>query len=79
MATKTVVTMHDDLTDEAADTTVSFGLDGRDYEIGLTDANAEVGCFAISGLASMRLSGCELVIEVLVVNLLRGPVAECRV
>ena len=41
MATKTVVTMHDDLTDEAADTTVSFGLDGRDYEIDLTDANAE--------------------------------------
>jgi hypothetical protein len=41
MATKTVVTMHDDLTDETADTTVSFGLDGRDYEIDLTDSNAE--------------------------------------
>ena len=41
MATKTVVTMHDDLTDEPADTTVSFGLDGRDYEIDLTDSNAE--------------------------------------
>jgi hypothetical protein len=41
MATKTVVTMHDDLTDEAADTTVSFGLDGRAYEIDLSDANAE--------------------------------------
>jgi nucleoid-associated protein Lsr2 len=41
MATRTIVTMHDDLTDEAADTTVSFGLDGRDYEIDLTDANAE--------------------------------------
>jgi hypothetical protein len=41
MATKTVVTMHDDLTDEHADTTVSFGLDGRDYEIDLTDTNAE--------------------------------------
>src|SRR3954453_281473 len=41
MATKTIVTMHDDLTDEPADTTVSFGLDGRDYEIDLTDANAE--------------------------------------
>ncbi len=41
MATKTIVTMHDDLTDERADTTVSFGLDGRDYEIDLTDTNAE--------------------------------------
>ncbi len=41
MVTKTVVTMHDDLTDEPADTTVSFGLDGRDYEIDLTDTNAE--------------------------------------
>jgi len=41
MATKTIVTMHDDLTDEPADATVSFGLDGRDYEIDLTDVNAE--------------------------------------
>jgi hypothetical protein len=41
MATKTIVTMHDDLTDERADTTVSFGLDGRDYEIDLTNVNAE--------------------------------------
>ncbi len=40
MGTKTVVTMYDDLTDEPADTTVSFGLDGRDYELDLTDANA---------------------------------------
>ena len=41
MATKTVVSFHDDLTDEPADTTVSFGLDGRDYEIDLTNENAE--------------------------------------
>jgi hypothetical protein len=41
MATKTIVTMHDDLTDQPADTTVSFGLDGRDYEIDLTNENAE--------------------------------------
>ncbi len=40
MATKTSVVLVDDLTDEAADTTVSFGLDGRDYEIDLTEANA---------------------------------------
>ena len=41
MATKTIVSFHDDLTDEPADTTVRFGLDGRDYEIDLTDTNAE--------------------------------------
>ena len=41
MATKTIVSFHDDLTDEPADTTVSFGLDGRDYEIDLTNENAE--------------------------------------
>ncbi len=40
MATKTNVMLVDDLTNEPADTTVSFGLDGRDYEIDLTDANA---------------------------------------
>ena len=41
MATRTIVSFHDDLTDEPADTTVSFGLDGRDYEIDLTEDNAE--------------------------------------
>ena len=41
MATKIIVLFHDDLTDEPADTTVSFGLDGQDYEIDLTNANAE--------------------------------------
>ena len=41
MATKTIVSLSDDLTDEPADTTVSFGLDGRDYEIALTIENAE--------------------------------------
>ncbi len=40
MATKTNVMLVDDLSDEPADTTVAFGLDGRDYEIDLTDANA---------------------------------------
>ena len=44
-----------------------------------TGRQAALGCFAISGLSSMRLSGCELAIEVLVVDLLRGPIAECRV
>ena len=41
MATRTIVSFHDDLTDEPADTTVSFGLDGRGYEIDLTEENAE--------------------------------------
>ena len=41
MAARTIVSFHDDLTDEPADTTVSFGLDGRDYEIDLTEENAE--------------------------------------
>jgi hypothetical protein len=41
MATKTIVSLFDDLTEEPADTTVRFGLDGKDYEIDLTDANAQ--------------------------------------
>jgi hypothetical protein len=40
MAKKTVVTMVDDLTGELADTTVRFGLDSREYELDLTEANA---------------------------------------
>jgi hypothetical protein len=41
MATKILVSLHDDLTDEPADTTVSFGLDGQDYEIDLSNENAD--------------------------------------
>ncbi|WP_448624449.1 histone-like nucleoid-structuring protein Lsr2 [Geodermatophilus sp. URMC 64] len=40
MAKKTVVTLVDDLTGEPADATVRFGLDSREYELDLTDANA---------------------------------------
>jgi hypothetical protein len=41
MATKTSVVLIDDLDGETpADTTVSFGLDGRSYEIDLADSNA---------------------------------------
>jgi uncharacterized protein (DUF4415 family) len=40
MATKTQVLLVDDITEEPADTTVSFGLDGTAYEIDLTDKNA---------------------------------------
>ena len=38
-----------------------------------------MGRLAFSGLSSICLSGCELAIEVLVVDLLRRPVAERRV
>ena len=41
MATKTNVLLIDDLTQEPADTTVRFGLNGTDYEIDLTNENAE--------------------------------------
>jgi len=41
MATKTSVLLVDDLTEEPADTTVTFGLDGKSYEIDLTDKNAD--------------------------------------
>ncbi|SDN41666.1 Lsr2 family protein [Geodermatophilus sp. DSM 45219] len=40
MATKTEVRLIDDLTGEAADTTVKFALDGTDYELDLSDKNA---------------------------------------
>jgi hypothetical protein len=40
MAKKTVVLLVDDLNGEPADTTVRFGLDSRDYELDLTEANA---------------------------------------
>jgi Lsr2 len=40
MAKKTVVLRVDDLNGEPADTTVRFGLDSRDYELDLTEANA---------------------------------------
>ena len=40
MAKKTVVILVDDLDGEPADTTVRFGLDSRDYELDLTEANA---------------------------------------
>ncbi|TFV62060.1 Lsr2 family protein [Geodermatophilus sp. DF01-2] len=41
MAKRTIVTFVDDLNDEPADTTVSFGLDNQAYELDLTDKNAE--------------------------------------
>jgi hypothetical protein len=40
MAQKTVVVLVDDLDGEPADTTVRFGLDFREYELDLTEANA---------------------------------------
>ena len=41
MAQKTVVVLVDDLDGEPADTTVRFGLDSREYELDLSEANAQ--------------------------------------
>jgi hypothetical protein len=40
MASKTVVELIDDITGEVADESVRFGLDGIEYTIDLTEANA---------------------------------------
>jgi hypothetical protein len=40
MATRTVTELLDDLTGQIADETVSFGLDGVEYEIDVTKENA---------------------------------------
>lgn len=41
MAQKVQIQLIDDITDEAADETVEFSLDGVNFEIDLTTANAE--------------------------------------
>lgn len=41
MATKTVMTLEDDVDGSKADQTVRFGLDGATYEIDLSDKNAD--------------------------------------
>jgi hypothetical protein len=41
MAKKTTVVLVDDLNGEPADTTLRFGLDAREYELDLTDDNAQ--------------------------------------
>ena len=40
MAQKVVVALVDDLTGDQADETISFGVDGKNYEIDLSSANA---------------------------------------
>ncbi|WP_018505035.1 histone-like nucleoid-structuring protein Lsr2 [Parafrankia discariae] len=40
MAQKTIVSLIDDLSGETADETLRFGLDGAQYEIDLSEANA---------------------------------------
>jgi len=59
MAKKTVVTLVDDLNGEVATTTVRFGLDSREYEIDLTDANARElrDAFARYTSAARKVSG----------------------
>ncbi len=41
MAKKTTVVLVDDLNGDPADTTLRFGLDSREYELDLTDGNAQ--------------------------------------
>ena len=41
MATKTRVVLIDDLNGDPADTTIRFGLDSREYELDLSDSNAQ--------------------------------------
>ena len=41
MAQKVVVALVDDLTGDQADETISFGVDGKNYEIDLSSANAK--------------------------------------
>ncbi len=41
MSTRTIVQLEDDLTGEPADESVTFGLDGRSFEIDLTASSAE--------------------------------------
>ncbi len=41
MAKKTTVVLVDDLNGDPADTTMRFGLDSREYELDLTDGNAQ--------------------------------------
>jgi hypothetical protein len=41
MAKKTTVVLVDDLNGDPADTAIRFGLDSREYELDLTDQNAQ--------------------------------------
>lgn len=41
MAKKTTIVLVDDLNGEPADTTLRFGLDGREYELDVTEKNAQ--------------------------------------
>ena len=41
MAKKTTVVLVDDLNGDPADTTIRFGLDSREYELDLTNGNAQ--------------------------------------
>ena len=59
MATKTTVVLVDDLNGDPADTTIRFGLDSRDYELDLTDDNAQElrGIFDRYISAARKVSG----------------------
>jgi hypothetical protein len=58
MAQKVTVSLVDDLSGSRADETVSFGLDGKNYEIDLSSGNAEKLRVALAGfVAAARKPG----------------------
>ncbi len=59
MAKKTTVVLVDDLSGDPADTTIRFGLDSREYELDLTDGNAQElrGLFNRYISAARKVSG----------------------
>ncbi|SDX46330.1 Lsr2 protein [Modestobacter sp. DSM 44400] len=59
MAKTTTVVLVDDLNGDPADTTIRFGLDSREYELDLTDKNAQElrGLFDRYISAARKVSG----------------------
>ena len=58
MAQKVTVSLVDDLSGSQADETVSFGLDGKSYEIDLSSKNADKLCGALADyVAAARRPG----------------------
>jgi nucleoid-associated protein Lsr2 len=58
MAQKVTVSLVDELSGSRADETVSFGLDGKNYEIDLSSGNAEKLRVALAGfVAAARKPG----------------------
>jgi len=75
MAQTVMVSLVDDLSGSRADETVSFGLDGRSYEIDLSSGNAEKLRKALEGFVAVaRRSGGARKVSTAVVA--RRPVVD---